>query len=113
MKTTDRFKTAADYVAAHPWANTIDAETRDALISILKKRKGVWSVRATAPKEPASRAAWEAYRDVRHARSWGYLPSAGSYSKIAFFMQNHDQQDRYSRLFDSFIELAKQMGARK
>ena len=108
MNTTDRFKTAAEYVEAHVWAPQIDQDTREALESILVKGKGgIWSVRRTAPRDPAARCAWEAYRDVSHAVRWGALPSHRAHSKVWFFMTHGDQVDRYDRLFDSFLALAK------
>jgi len=108
IKTTDRFDTARDYVNAHAFAHLLDDECREALASIVYRRNKVWTVYASAPKDPAKRAAWHAYLDVRHARQWGALPSAGSESKVWFFLSaGRDQVDRYSRLFDKFLAAAR------
>ena len=103
----DRFKTAREFILARDWAPGLEEETIDALCSITVKRHGVWSRRRTPPEEPAARCAWEAARVASHAARWGYLPSHKSESMIYFFMMNPDQVERFDRLYDSFLKLAK------
>ena len=102
-----RFKTAQEYIDAHPWVVGLDPEVRDALASIVIKRKGIWRVRREVPRDPAVRCAWEAYRTASHASRWGYMPDHRSHSMVGFFMGNPEQMERYSRLFDAFFKLAR------
>ena len=112
-----RFETARDWIIASGLSNGIrgglDPEVLDTLAECCVKRRGVWSLRKTAPKDTRRFLVWNAFRIARHSAQWGNLAPWNEALTAEILNADIENRDLFYLAFDQFAGIAAQIQKRK
>ena len=112
-----RFETARDWIIASGLNNGIkgglDPEVLDTLAECCVKRRGLWSLRKTAPKDIRRFLVWNAFRIARHSAQWGNLAPWRESVTAELIRANDEDRALFDRAFDQFAAIAAQIQKRK
>ena len=101
----ERFETAQDWIRAC----TVDCPDwyADAMASVCKKRKGIWSLVKNRPRDDRRAAAWEGFRQARHAFNWGSLSAWTDGVTMRLMLWDEDTRQLFEDVFDETLRQAK------
>jgi len=115
MSKTLKYNSAAEYVNGSPQAKYLDDAVKEQLVKLTVKRKGVYSLRKTAPKKdkPSQLAVFLAFKTARHLASWGDLNSWNEGQTYALMLMSPADRALFEAALDNFNDAFKaSMGAR-
>jgi hypothetical protein len=107
MTTWDKgtFSSASEWIIAS--APTAPEKYVDALATIAKRRKGIYTILRGAPKDSKRRLIWEGFRIAKHSMVWGDLSAWTESTTRQLMIATEADQELFHYILDTTLELAK------
>ena len=103
------YESKAEYINKSEHAKYLSLPVREQLMAMTVKRKGVYTLRRTAPKpsQEPQLAVWLAMKTATHLANWGDLNSWGDGQTARLMMMSPENRALFETAFDEISTALK------